>query len=225
MQKYSLKRDPYSSHSYITREISRYHPNTILDIGSNTGLISQALGEGWRKKIWAVEVDSKAARIAQKYYRKVWVKDIEQSLPPKRNFFDCLVFGDVLEHLKNPSRALAQCVNQLLKKNGLVLISLPNVVNWYVRIQLVLGNFSYQERGLMDHTHLRFFTWKSAQKLILDSGLIILHRQVSPIPLPLVWEMTDIGKPLFFVHQLNNAVTNLRPGLLGYQLLYICKKK
>lgn len=224
MQPYTLKRDPFSSHSFIAKTVKVYRPGRILDIGCSTGLIAQALGQDWKQKIWGVDIDKMAAKLASRHYRRVAILDIEKKLPRELDQFDCLIFGDVLEHLVDPWKTLKNCVDKLLVSKGIVLISLPNVVNWYIRAQLSLGNFDYQKRGIMDKTHLRFFTWKSAKAMIEKSGLRIVREKVSPIPLPLIWGQTDVDKAFYWLHVLNNFMTNLRPGFFGYQLMFLCKK-
>ena len=225
MQSYTLKKDPFSSHSFIAFTINKHKPNRILDIGCNRGMIGKTLGQKWKNKLWAVDVDVNAIKKASRYYKEIYKVDIEKMNPRSEAKFDCLIFGDVLEHFIDPWSTLKKCVDQLLKRNGLVIISLPNIVNWHVRWHLAMGNFVYKQRGLMDITHLRFFTLKSAKLLIGNAGLSILENKVSPIPLPLIWKQTDVGKPFFWLHCLNYSITNLRPGLFGYQLLFVCKKK
>lgn len=224
MQHYILKKDRFSSHSFISDVVKTEGPERILDIGCSEGLISRALGEIWRDKIWGIDINKPAAKKAKPYYRKVWVMDIEREMPKVVQKFDCLLFGDVLEHLKDPWGILKKFTDKLLIEGGLVIISLPNAVNWYMRCQLALGNFVYRDRGLMDKTHLRFFTFKSARRMIDESGLLVKKECVSPIPLPLVWKNMDAGKPLHWIHGLNNFITNLWPGFFGYQLLFVCRK-
>lgn len=224
MQHYILKRDRFSSHSFISRVVREISPKKILDVGCSTGLIARSLGKEWRDRLYGVDICELAVSKAKKHYKKVWVLDIERNIPGIEGKFDCLIFGDVLEHLKDPERVLGLLLEKSLISGGIVIVSLPNVVNWYVRAQLALGNFNYQNRGLMDKTHLRFFTWKSARKMLAQAGLRIVEQQVSPIPLPLIFKKTDVGQPFAWLHSLNNLVTNLRPGLFGYQLLFVCRK-
>jgi len=176
-------------------------------------------------RLWAIDKDKQALKQAKKYYRRVWSMDIEQRLPSVSHKFDCIVCADVLEHLVNPWNALRKIVETLLTNDGTVLISLPNVANWYIRTKLLTGTFNYQKKGLLDRTHLRFFTKESADQLIEQANLTCLSFTATPIPLPIIWKQTSVGNTLFPVHVINHRVSRLFPTLFGYQLLYICKKK
>jgi len=138
--------------------------------------------------------------------------------------YDAVIFGDVLEHMRNP-QAVLQKLSALLKPGGKILISLPNVANIWVRINLLLGRFNYSRVGILDETHLRFFTLKTAKQLAVDSGLDVVSTGVTPIPLPLILPSTSKGRPLSFLHALNWGLTKLRKTLLGYQFILVCRPK
>jgi len=86
----------------------------------------------------------------------------------------------VLEHLRRPETTLAQ-VRQRLAANGVVLVSLPNVAYWRMRLELLRGRFDYSDEGLLDRTHLHFYTLKSTIELFADSGFKI-ERLAAPLP-------------------------------------------
>lgn len=85
------------------------------------------------------------------------------------------MFADVLEHLLFPEQVLKYFVYNYLKENGQVIISLPNVANWQVRLNLLFGKFNYTDRGIMDKTHLHFYTFKTARELIFKNNLEIIN--------------------------------------------------
>jgi SAM-dependent methyltransferase len=89
--------------------------------------------------------------------------------------FDAILFADVLEHLVNPWAALRN-VQRFLKPDGLTVISIPNIANFGVRANLLKGEFDYQDFGIYDRTHLRFFTRKSADALVQSAGLRVVRR-------------------------------------------------
>ena len=229
MSIYTLKKDPFSSHSLVASEILKINPARILDIGCATGLIARAVsslsGNTEKHRLWGIDKDAQAVKQAKSHYRRVWNMDIEQQLPSAPRKFDCIVCADVLEHLVNPWNSLRKIVECLLTNDGTVLISLPNVANWYIRTKLLTGTFNYQKRGLLDRTHLRFFTKESADKLIEQTNLTCLSFTATPIPLPIIWKQTSVGNTLFPIHVINHRISRLFPTLFGYQLLYICKKK
>lgn len=101
-------------------------------------------------------------------------EDIEKiGLEQYNNYFDCIILADVLEHLVNPSEVLKK-MTSLLKKEGQVLISIPNFRHKNALYKVFFkGDFSYQESGLFDYTHLRFFCKKNIKELITTSGYTI----------------------------------------------------
>ena len=84
--------------------------------------------------------------------------------------YDVVIFADVLEHLPRPEIALGHYI-PMLKNGGSVIVSLPNVGLWSVRLSLLLGRFDYADTGVLDRTHLRFFTRRTARELLQDAGL------------------------------------------------------
>jgi 2-polyprenyl-3-methyl-5-hydroxy-6-metoxy-1,4-benzoquinol methylase len=93
----------------------------------------------------------------------------DQKLPKFDNKFDLIVLGDVLEHLKRPDIILKN-LKELLASHGRIIISVPNIAQIKIRLKLLLGNFDYQDYGIMDRTHLKFFTQKTIKNLIIQAG-------------------------------------------------------
>ncbi|MCX5696483.1 MAG: class I SAM-dependent methyltransferase [Candidatus Omnitrophica bacterium] len=146
----------------------------ILDIGCATGKLLESLEKDKNCLVFGVEFDGKMADEAKKRCRNVFCLDIEscENLPFEKAFFDAIIFADVLEHLKRPDLVLKK-LTPYLKQKGSLLISLPNMAFFSVRFGLLFGNFNYSEYGLLDKSHLRFFTLKTARKLIEDCGFKI----------------------------------------------------
>ena len=94
-----------------------------------------------------------------------------------------------------------------------------------MRLNLLLGKFNYTRVGILDETHLRFFTLKTSHELARDSGLDVVSTRATPIPLPLVLPATSKGRPLSFLHLLNWGLTRLRKTLFGYQFILVCQPK
>ena len=122
--------------------------------------------------------------------------------------FDVVLMGDVLEHLVYPDEVL-RSVRQLLLPGGVIIVSLPNVVFWSQRLKTIFGRFDYQSIGLLDCTHLRFFTLRTALALIENSGYRILEFY------PIIG-----GRFSSRFRLLWQGLANLRPTLFGYQLLF-----
>ncbi|MGH9882790.1 MAG: methyltransferase domain-containing protein, partial [Pyrinomonadaceae bacterium] len=127
-------------------------------------------------------------------------------------------------HLRNPREILLR-VNKLLKPGGKVLMSLPNVANIWVRLNLLFGRFNYRRVGILDESHLRFFTLHTMKQLADDAGLDVISVKATPIPLPLILPATSQGRSLSFLHLFNWGLTKLRSTLFGYQFILVCQPK
>lgn len=142
----------------------------VLDIGCGTGFLGDCLTE-FGNECYGITISPGEVVKAQGKMKAVHLIDIENAkdLPFKKNYFDVIVFGDVLEHLKNSSYPL-QLVKPYLKQGGMIIVSLPNIANFKFRLRLLMGKFEYEPYGIMDYTHLRFFTLDTAKQLIEFNG-------------------------------------------------------
>ena len=111
----------------------------------------------------------------------------------------------------------------VLKREGSVIVSLPNIANIFVRIMLLFGKFNYQQRGLLDKTHLRFFTRKSALRLLEENGYAIERERETVIPMELVLGWSEKNIFLRLMNRLLAAATWLMPGLFGYQIMFVAR--
>jgi 2-polyprenyl-3-methyl-5-hydroxy-6-metoxy-1,4-benzoquinol methylase len=146
----------------------------VLDVGAATGDVAEALSQRGCA-VTGVELDSEAAKKAERHCERVVVGDVE-SLDLREELgeetFDVIVFGDVLEHLKDPLQVLRR-VRPFLTSEGCVVASIPNVAHGSVRLSLMQGKFRYRPLGLLDETHLRFFTRESVEELFDGAGYVI----------------------------------------------------
>ena len=104
-------------------------------------------------------------------------------------------------------------------------MSLPNVANIWVRLNLLFGRFNYSRVGILDETHLRFFTLHTMKQLAAESGFDVISVNATPIPLPVMLPATRKGSSLSFLHFLNWGLTKLRSTLFGYQFILVCRPK
>ena len=155
----------------------------MLDVGCGYG----ALGREFRRQgcvVWGIERDRTAAAVASEGLDRVIKGDITDTDMLHRELngcqFDIIVFSDVLEHMPDPS-AVVRLISQYLKPGGKVIISVPNVANWYTRMSLLFGRFTYQDSGVLDRTYLRFFTRRSALDFIRACGLQIESVDYTPM--------------------------------------------
>jgi SAM-dependent methyltransferase len=152
------------------------------------------------------------AAVAGRDYGEVYVGGIEQALdellPDIDGRYDTVLLLDVLEHLVDPWAVLGRC-RRLLSEDGRALLSIPNVAHWSVRRDLLRGRWRYQESGLLDRTHLRFFTRATARGLIAESGWAA------------AWESVSVGQPpLVRLPPRYLRVLEISPSFFGVQFLF-----
>jgi 2-polyprenyl-3-methyl-5-hydroxy-6-metoxy-1,4-benzoquinol methylase len=215
--------DPYSSHSVILSLLQTGTDRRVLDVGAAHGYLGAVLQDrGFR--MTGIEGHPELAREAGKYYEEMIVADLDGPPPTFNGQFDVILYGDVLEHLKNPLKVLIS-LNQNLAPHGIVIISLPNVANIFVRLHLLMGKFDYQDRGILDRTHLHFFTRKTFRQLFDRAGMEVLTLTATPIPLPLVIPERYHGKVLSALHSWNNWIARRWGTLFGYQFVAVARKR
>lgn len=145
----------------------------VLDVGCGAGQLGQALKEQVNREVAGIELDQEAACIAATVLDQVICAPVESVVleelgPP----YDCIIFGDILEHLVDPWVTLRR-FTMLLTPEGRIVASLPNVAHWSIVAGLLRGRWEYRDRGLLDRTHLRFFTRRSVTALFVQAGLVI----------------------------------------------------
>lgn len=160
-------------------EMIKYIPKTtrtLLDVGCAKGLFSELAKEKLGVTTWGIEINSDAASLASEVMDKVICKDVNTAIKEiPDNYFDCIVFNDILEHLVDPYFVL-DFIKCKLTQDGVVIASLPNIRHAPILYDLVVNaNWNYQEWGVLDKTHLRFFTKKSIIKMFEDQGFTILR--------------------------------------------------
>jgi SAM-dependent methyltransferase len=140
-------------------------------------------------------------------------------MTPYRREFDYIVFADVLEHLRDPAAVLRRCL-PALKETGKIIISVPNIANWIIRLSLLFGKFDYMDRGILDRTHLRFFTLRSLKQLMSEVSCEILDAIPTPLPVQLVLPLTE-GSVFAPLHEAHYALTRCWETLFAYQFVVV----
>ena len=174
---------PNNSHSYMLRLIGRN--KRVLELGPWKGYFTQALVDQGCEVV-GIERDPDAAAEAAAIAHRMVVgdltdeKDLAQVLDDEG--YDVITAGDVLEHLPDPLAVLRQ-VRRGLRRGGYVVLSLPNIAHADVKLQLLRGRFPYRDTGLLDRTHLHFFTLDAIEEMIRDAGLLLvdLQRVILPV--------------------------------------------
>lgn len=155
-------------------EIARLVPpfaDRILDVGCADGVLGSALLARGASEVIGVELDEGAAQRARRRLSRVLCADAESpELPALLGSFDCVIFADVLEHMRDPQAALAR-YRSCLRPGGVIVASIPNVRHCSILHMLSEGRWEYQPQGIMDRTHLRFFTLAEITRLFEGAGL------------------------------------------------------
>lgn len=191
----------------------------VLDVGCARGhLLEELVLQGWR----GIGIDADAADVATCLARGLFAVqlDIATDLPANLGLFDLVILADVLEHLPDPRRVL-RSVHSLLNPGARIVISVPNVAHVSVRAQLLFGRFRYSNRGILDYTHLRFFTRRTVKELLAESDFRIHQTTASTVPLEIVWP--NLAKTMFgrILLALNNCLPALWSGGLAYQYIVV----
>jgi SAM-dependent methyltransferase len=158
------------------------NPPALLDVGCGRGQIASA-ARSLRYHVTGIERHPAASAVARDEVNALLPIDLEDQQAAVAALghrkFDVILFADVLEHVPDPLGVLRFYL-AFLKSNGRVVVSLPNVASWDRRLALLLGHFDYADSGIMDRTHLRFFTFHTAQTLLEEAGLAVLSVRHAP---------------------------------------------
>jgi 2-polyprenyl-3-methyl-5-hydroxy-6-metoxy-1,4-benzoquinol methylase len=154
-------------------------PHLVLEVGCGSGTTGYLLKQKFpQTRYVGIESEEKAAAIAGTRLDRIIVANIEQvdfeTLEFAKESFDLIVFADVLEHLYDPWKVLA-AVKDYLKPEGKILASIPNTQNVSLILHLLNGNWSYSAHGLLDATHIRFFTFDEIFRLFSGTGYAVVQ--------------------------------------------------
>ena len=169
----------------LARAVYRLAPSDVLEIGCGSGAMGamfKRLNPGVR---WdGIEFFPGAAKQASTVLDSVTEAAVEDiDLDSMAATYDTIVLGDVLEHLVNPWEVL-KSLARILKRRGHICMSVPNVNHWSIFEQLGQGRFTYTDSGLLDRTHLRFFTRAELVESLQESGLKVARLESIVIPNP-----------------------------------------
>ena len=221
---YEVKGSPSSSHRRILRWLTGRPPARVLDLGCGDGHMASELRAAGHH---VVGVDATAEPGVKDRVDRFVQADLDLGLPLEVSGpFDVVVCADVLEHLRRPELVLEE-LRALLAPSGAVVVSVPNFAHWYPRLRVLAGRFGYDRRGILDHTHLRFYTRRSFERLVGEQGWTITRRDYTGLPL----EVAERGEPPRagrtgdgalhrWARRADAAGVRARPTLFAYQLMY-----
>lgn len=233
---------------YITM---RQSGDWVLDIGAGRGVLGEALcAQGFN--VCGIESNVAAAKDASIKINQVICTDlhnmaeIHQQLKHKK--FEYIIFSDILEHVYDPLKVLRDYL-PFLAEHGKVIVSLPNVMNWLNRCYFIFGMFHYTMTGVMDRTHVRFFTFKTAKHMLEASPYVIEKIDSTPFItlafLPMIKSILNKGYrekpqhsnvkqiidlPLYhfykkYVYPIEYRVSRMMPTLLAFRIIIVARKK
>jgi glycosyltransferase involved in cell wall biosynthesis len=216
---YEVKASKDSSHGQLITHLGRRQKCRVLDLGCSDGSIAarlQALGH----EVVGVDIEEHPG-VHQKvnvFHRANLDKGLPDSLGAP---FDVVLCADVIEHVRDPESLLID-IKSVLASSGNVVVSIPNFGHWYPRTKTALGMFDYDSRGILDSTHMRFFTRRSFERMVRRSGFTPRRIGVTGFPFDVLARGgRQLPRPLLAPFKLlDKVLLKLRPQLFGYQFLY-----
>lgn len=212
---YDEKKDTYFS--IVRWNIINLIPegdHRILEIGCGSGATLKVLKEtGKAKEICGIEINKNLSKQLSQDLDRYVIGDVESiDIPFEENYFDYILYGDVLEHLISPEKVLNK-YKKVLKDDGIVIASIPNIKYFSILLNLILfDKFEYANSGILDKSHLRFFTKKEIKKMFEKENLKIVDTKPN-----FWWPIKAIDK-IFF-----NVFSKLLPGKSFFTIQYIIK--
>ncbi|MDD3083399.1 MAG: class I SAM-dependent methyltransferase [Candidatus ainarchaeum sp.] len=188
----------------------------VLDVGCSTGKLGEKLIKEKKCRVFGVDFSPKAIKIASKRLDKTNFFNLDsEGLPFDNNKFDVIIFADVLEHIKQPDLVLKK-FKKILSDDGIVITSIPNIGYVSSRIRHLFGKWDYYETGLMDKTHIRFFTFKTMSELFLNTGYSVIKSDF----IPGIGFFEKFNKLI----KLRKIICRLYPRLFAIQFIFVIKK-
>lgn len=213
------KAHPDDAHSILMRLVPRNA--RVLELGCASGYLSGYMEQSLGCRVTGMEYDATAVKIARTRCSEVHQADLDDQddLDAARASapYDVLLAAAVLEHLKYPEKLL-RAAHGLLTPEARLIVSLPNVAYWQMRLKLLAGRFDYEDYGIMDRTHLKLYTLKTGRELLESTGFHVEQIMIAGSALQHLLNRAAryMGRPL---------PAPLMPGLLGYELIYTARRK
>jgi predicted TPR repeat methyltransferase len=220
---YTFKDFEGSSHRILIGLIRRYakRDGVLLDLGAAGGELGGAIRDHFKRTL-GFEFQIDCAPDLRSRFDCVLITDLERvkELPAP---VDAVVLADVLEHLRD-APALLRLVRGALAKDGHIFVSVPNIANVTVRLGLLFGVFEYRERGILDNTHLRFYTMRTIRREIENAGFRIVSVRGSSIPLRLI--LPWMPEPLLRAGEsVLTLLTAMWKSLFAYQIVIVAEPR
>ncbi|MEP7144200.1 MAG: methyltransferase domain-containing protein [Ferruginibacter sp.] len=196
--------------------------STILDVGCGGGILAEILSSKGHT-VDGITISPKEYDATQQYARHIFLHDLERGLPKEamQLSYDYIVCSHILEHIVYPGNLLRD-IHKVLKPGGCLLVALPNIMHYKSRLKLLGGNFEYEETGIWDNTHVKWYTFESAKKLLLPHQFSIeLATVTGELPFNSLFSKilpSGVRKIIF------GLLIKISKGFFGYQLLLKARK-
>jgi glycosyltransferase involved in cell wall biosynthesis len=213
---YGFKLSENSSHGRVLSMMSTRPPCRVLDVGCGPGWLANELRKAGHH---VVGVDLTAHPDIDQRTDEFIQADLDDGLPEAAlGGYDVILAADVLEHVRDPEKLLRQ-MTDCLAEHGVVLASVPNISHWYPRSRVALGLFNYDQRGILDRTHMRFFTRRSFLQLARRCRLQPNLARHSGLPFDVVrpGRLGVVGRA---VRRVDAFLVRTWPTLFAYQFVY-----
>lgn len=221
---YTFKDFEGSSHRILIDLIGRYSSRggTLLDLGAAGGELGEAVRGQFDRTI-GFEFDAERIGDLHGRFDSVVIADLEtvKTLPSNVR---AVVLADIVEHLRD-STGLLRCVHDVLAPDGKLFISVPNIANITVRLGLLFGIFEYRDRGILDYTHLRFFTMRTIRREIENAGFRIVAVRGSSVPIRLIIGRWMPGPLLRLGERMLTWITRVWRSLFAYQIIIVASPR
>jgi 2-polyprenyl-3-methyl-5-hydroxy-6-metoxy-1,4-benzoquinol methylase len=215
-QPYAYKPSAHSSHGRVLQLMEHRPPSRVLDVGCGPGWLAAALTEQGHTVVGVdIAHDPGVETRMSRFVRA----DLEQGLPDEVGHgFDVAIGADVIEHVRD-SQPLVEQMAARLRHGGTVIASVPNISHWYPRGRTLFGLFGYDQRGILDATHLRFFTRRSFLRLAEQAGLRPLTHRHTGLPFDALGIRTERG-PGKVLATIDRWLVRAWPTMFAYQFVY-----
>jgi SAM-dependent methyltransferase len=191
----------------------------VLDVGCGAGSNARIL-QAQGIDVTAVTLSKAEAQLAAPFCVRTIVTNLENDpLPVFEPHFDLLLCSHVLEHLTRPSRALS-VLSELLRPGGFALVAIPNMASWRPRLRLLRGNWSRDDTGFFDRTHLQFWSYRTASEVFVGTPFSMVRLEAEyAVPL---WPLRRMAPGLS--KKLDDKFGTLAPNLFGHQVMMLAQK-
>ena len=194
---------------------------SVLDIGCGAGDNARRLHRQDRV-IDGITLSEMEAESARQYCRNVLLHNLEDGLPSELDkSYDVILCSHVIEHICFPEKLLKDA-KRVLNVNGFLIVALPNIFWWKTRIPLIIGRFEYMPSGIMDETHFRWYSFRSAQKLLVKNGFDVVAASVEGhFPLGFLRKYC----PKSILSKMDRSSCRMFPALFGNQMVFLARKQ